>query len=277
LQTAGAALQPAGKDKGGRTLEDYVEGEEAAAVGPGGKVDVVLDLSAALGAELDEEGRVEALTSGGQLAAAGIRKGAKVTAFGSDVVTSSESLRALLAKAKQAGKATATITLKQPRSAASAAAMGADARADSVTKAAVKLVKDKKLTEALVLFEKAVEISPKKVELYLNLAKANAEAGNGAKSRAAATKGLAIDPKNKALTRLLEGLPDDADAGDVEGNCDDGFDVQPVKVGAKVQVRDASGSWGDGVVEAINPSSKLPSVVKDGWDMAYEWDECRVV
>jgi len=49
-----------------------------------------------------------------------------------------------------------------------------------------------------------------------------------------------------------------------------------VHVGDKVEVRDSGGSWAPGVVESVNPSTKQPSVIKDGFDADYEWDECRL-
>ncbi len=50
-----------------------------------------------------------------------------------------------------------------------------------------------------------------------------------------------------------------------------------VRVGDKVEVRDSKGVWSEGTVESIGTKSGLPQVIKDGWDVPYEWDECRVI
>ena len=47
-------------------------------------------------------------------------------------------------------------------------------------------------------------------------------------------------------------------------------------MGDEVEVRDTNGKWSSGIVESIDPKSGYPSVIKHGWDMGYEWDECRV-
>lgn len=49
-----------------------------------------------------------------------------------------------------------------------------------------------------------------------------------------------------------------------------------VRVGDSVEVRDRGGAWAAGVVEAVSGESGLPTVAKQGWDMGYEWEECRL-
>jgi len=61
----------------------------------------------------------------------------------------------------------------------------------------------------------------------------------------------------------------------IDGLCDDGVNVAPVVVGDRVEVRDSDGKWSVGVVESYDSRSGIPSVIKEGWDMGYEWDECR--
>ena len=60
------------------------------------------------------------------------------------------------------------------------------------------------------------------------------------------------------------------------------MDVVSVSVGDRVQVRDvsegsssSSSSWSEGVVEAVDSKTGMPSVAKDGWPLGYEWEECR--
>ena len=43
-----------------------------------------------------------------------------------------------------------------------------------------------------------------------------------------------------------------------------------------MEVRDGGGLWAAGVVEAISAESGLPTVTKHGWDIGYEWEECRL-
>jgi hypothetical protein len=51
---------------------------------------------------------------------------------------------------------------------------------------------------------------------------------------------------------------------------------QMVHVGDKVEVRDSGEKWAVGIVEEISEESGLPTVTKEGWDMGYEWEECRL-
>lgn len=46
-------------------------------------------------------------------------------------------------------------------------------------------------------------------------------------------------------------------------------------MGDRVLVRDSGGEWVKGVVESVDVETGIPSVAKLGWEVSYEWDECR--
>ena len=47
-------------------------------------------------------------------------------------------------------------------------------------------------------------------------------------------------------------------------------------MGDRVEVRDMA-AWAAGVVDEVNVATGKPTVTKDGWDMGWEWAECRAI
>ena len=158
---------------------------------------------------------------------------------------------------------------------------------DALVKVAIKYVGDGDPAAALPYFLQAAVNSPTKANLWMNVGNCQRDVGQFAAAMESYQKALALDPGNELLLENLSRFQADHE-GDLggggggwfgqangEGFCDDGITVDTVRVGDKVEVRDGDGAWSSGTVESINDETGQPSVAKDGWDMGYEWEQCR--
>jgi tetratricopeptide (TPR) repeat protein len=167
---------------------------------------------------------------------------------------------------------------------------GLDGSADEATlvKAAIKFVGDGKHAEALPYFRQAAENSPGKASLWMNVGNCQRDVGRFPDAMSSYQRALALEPGNELLLENVKQFQEEHgseaasswfdQARPGEGFCDDGSSVEAVTVGQRVEVRDAGGgAWSVGVVESIDEETGHPSVAKEGWDMGYEWDECRLL
>jgi tetratricopeptide (TPR) repeat protein len=172
--------------------------------------------------------------------------------------------------------------------------MDSDSTVD-ITKAAMNLIMEGKLEEALPLIIKVAQLAPDKVESFINLGNIQRDTGRLEDALVSYRHAFAIEPNNELLITNYQQFQDmegsafkslevevdahseiyeDHNAGLVHlGKCGG----HPVSVSDRVEVRDSDGEWGEGTVESVNKATGAVQVLKDDWDMSYEWEECRIL
>jgi len=163
-----------------------------------------------------------------------------------------------------------------------------------VIKAAVDFVMAGKFEEALPLFVRVAQLSPNKVNSFINLGNIQRDTGRYEDALISYQKGFSMEPNNELLISNYEQFKETAGSAfkslevevnahsDVyeahniglihQGNCGGHM----VKVGDRVQVKDSEASeWGMGTVDSVNTETGNVEVTKDDWDISYEWEQCK--